>query len=109
MASIVERAAARVSRMRSGRSAGSDLVGSGVPPAARERFDRQRKRISALEEKVAHQGKRLRELEEELVEDRMMGRRIAELVDVVEQLLLTGDMRDDQRLEERLEQFRRRH
>ncbi len=90
-------------------SRGASSAGDAAPAAVRQRLDTQRKRIATLEERVAAQGTRIRELEEELVEDRMMGRRIAELVDVVEQLLLTGDMRDDHRLEARLAELKAKH
>ena len=49
------------------------------------------------------------ELEHEVMENRQLARRIAELTDVVEQLLLPEDVRDSRRLEERLGQIRARH
>jgi len=52
---------------------------------------------------------RVAELEAEVIENRQLARRIAELTDVVEQLLLPGDLADSQLLEERLQQIRTRH
>lgn len=52
---------------------------------------------------------RVDELEHEVMENRQLARRIAELTDVVEQLLLPEDVRDSRRLEERLGQIRVRH
>lgn len=52
---------------------------------------------------------RVDELEHEVMENRQLARRIAELTDVVEQLLLPEDVRDSRRLEERLGQIRARH
>lgn len=108
MASIARRAASKLSRITSGRGADAP-VNDAAPPGVRQRLDTQRRRIATLEDKVAAQGRRIRELEEELVEDRMMGRRVAELVDVVEQLLLSGDLRDDRRVEERLAELKAKH
>jgi len=51
---------------------------------------------------------RVDELEHEVMENRQLARRIAELTDVVEQLLLPEDVRDSRRLEERLGQIRAR-
>ena len=51
---------------------------------------------------------RVRELEAEVLENRQLARRIAELTDVVEQLLLPGDLADTRLLEERLRQIRTR-
>jgi hypothetical protein len=52
---------------------------------------------------------RVNELEHEVMENRQLARRIAELTDVVEQLLLPEDVRDSRRLEARLGQIRARH
>lgn len=51
---------------------------------------------------------RVKELEVEVIETRQQARRIAELTDVVEQLLLPEEVRDGRRLEERLRQVRTR-
>lgn len=63
--------------------------------------------VEDLRRKVTALRRRVTELEEEVVEDRQLARRIAELTDVVEQLLLPEGMRDPARLEERLRQVRR--
>lgn len=52
---------------------------------------------------------RVNELEHEVIENRQLARRVAELTDVVEQLLLPEDVRDSRQLEERLGQIRTRH
>jgi transcription initiation factor TFIIIB Brf1 subunit/transcription initiation factor TFIIB len=52
---------------------------------------------------------RVADLEDEVIENRQLARRIAELTDVVEQLLLPEDVRDSGRLEARLGQIRARH
>jgi uncharacterized coiled-coil protein SlyX len=107
MASFTRRVASRLSALRS-RQQSQAPEASAPPPAVRQRLESQRKRIATLENQVGAQGRRLRELEAELVEDRMMGRRIAELVDVVEQLLLSDDVRDSSRVEERLAELKAR-
>ncbi len=62
-----------------------------------------------LRQQVARLRERVAELEAEVIENRQLARRIAELTDVVEQLLLPDDVRDPRRLEERLGQIRARH
>jgi len=52
---------------------------------------------------------RVAELEAEVLENRQLARRIAELTDVVELLLLPEDIRDTKLLEQRLKQVRARH
>jgi hypothetical protein len=49
---------------------------------------------------------RVRVLEEEVQENRRLNRRIAELTDVVVELLVPLEARDQQRVEEVLERFR---
>lgn len=61
-----------------------------------------------LRKQVASLRSRVSELEHEVIENRQLARRIAELTDVVEQLLLPEDVRDPRRLEERLRQVRAR-
>lgn len=51
---------------------------------------------------------RLRALEEEAQEARQLQRRVAELTDVVTELLIPIHMRDDARVEEVLERYRSR-
>jgi hypothetical protein len=45
------------------------------------------------------------ELDEEIQEARRLNRRLAELTDVVEELLLPAAQRDDERLRERLDSY----
>lgn len=61
-----------------------------------------------VEVQLANLRSRVSELEHEVVENRQLARRIAELTDVVEQLLLPEDVRDPHRLEQRLRQVRAR-
>ena len=61
-----------------------------------------------VRKQVANLRSRVNELEDEVMENRQLARRIAELTDVVEQLLLPEDVRDPHRLEERLRQVRAR-
>ncbi|MGH3333708.1 MAG: DUF6752 domain-containing protein [Nocardioidaceae bacterium] len=92
MGSFQQRVAGRLARLRSS-------SGSGESSGSRADLGRQ---VARLRSRVA-------ELEHEVIENRMLTRRIAELTDVVEQLLLPNEMRDPQRLEERLGQIRARH
>ena len=72
-----------------------------------EIVDRARPRLRALRDKARRRGggptlqqqvrnlrARVNELEAEVIENRQLARRIAELTDVVEQLLLPGDGRE---------------
>lgn len=76
----------------------------------KRRFDRARLTSGRgdVEVQVAKLRRRVNELEHEVMENRQLARRIAELTDVVEQLLLPEDVRDPHRLEERLRQVRTR-
>jgi hypothetical protein len=53
-------------------------------------------------------GERLRALEQEAQEARQLQRRVAELTDVVTELLIPIHLRDDARVEEVLERYRSR-
>jgi predicted RNase H-like nuclease (RuvC/YqgF family) len=59
---------------------------------------RSRRELAALRERVAV-------LEDEVKESRRLNRRLAELTDVVQELLLPEAQRDDERLSERLEKY----
>jgi hypothetical protein len=59
---------------------------------------RTRRELAALRERVAV-------LENEVKESRRLNRRLAELTDVVQELLLPETQRDDERLSRRLEKF----
>lgn len=66
--------------------------------AQRERLDRQRKLIEELTGRVA-------ELEAEVQECRGLSRRIAEVTDLVAEVLLPAVHRDDEELRRRLEAY----
>jgi hypothetical protein len=59
---------------------------------------RTRRELAALRERVAV-------LEHEVTESRRLNRRLAELTDVVQELLLPEAQRDDERLAQRLDKF----
>jgi hypothetical protein len=59
---------------------------------------RTRRELAALRERVTV-------LENELKESRRLNRRLAELTDVVQELLLPEAQRDDERLSQRLEKY----
>jgi hypothetical protein len=61
-----------------------------------------------LRRQVGRLRARVTELEQEVIEHRQLARRVAELTDVVTELLLPVDQQDQQRLEERLKQVRAR-
>ena len=63
-----------------------------------KRARRTRRELAALRERVAV-------LEDEVRESRRLNRRVAELTDVVQELLLPETQRDDERLSRRLEKF----
>jgi len=77
--------------------------------AERVRTTRDSRDNKTLRGQVSALRRRVAELEEEVIENRQLARRIAELTDVVEELLLPEDVRDPARLEERLGQIRLRH
>lgn len=92
MGTFQQRAAARLPRL-----------------AERVRTTRDSRDSKTLRGQVSALRRRVAELEEEVIENRQLARRIAELTDVVEELLLPDDVRDAARLEERLGQIRLRH
>ncbi len=59
----------------------------------------------ASREKVEELEAAIAELEEEVQEARRLNRRLAELTDVVQELLLPAAQRDDERLRERLDSY----
>ncbi len=61
--------------------------------------------VAELRQQVARQRRRIEELEQEVTEARRLNRRIAELTDVVQELLLPIADRDDERLRERLDGY----
>ena len=68
---------------------------------ARRLRERRRERRGATPDEMANLRQRLRELEEEVLENRQLARRIAELTDTVEQLLLSEPQRADLAAERR--------
>jgi len=89
MSGLTERVVGRINRLRAGRG------------DADTRHERTTRQLGELRSRVT-------ELEAEVLENRQLARRIAELTDVVEQLLLTEDLRDPRRIEELLRQRRAR-
>lgn len=80
----------------------SSLVRSGVrgqARIARERYQRFRTRPHSVRGRLAA-------LEAEVQENRQLNRRIAELIDVVAELLVPIDDRDEERVRELLAQYR---
>ncbi len=63
----------------------------------------------ALRRQVDRLRARVNELEHEVIENRQLARRIAELTDVVTEMLLPEEQQDPRRVEERLKQVRARH
>lgn len=70
---------------------------------ARRARDRRRERQGVTRDELGNLRQRLRELEDEVLENRQLARRIAELTDTVEQLLLSEPQRAE------LADERRRH
>ena len=61
--------------------------------------------VADLRQQVTRQRRRIEELEHEVTEARRLNRRIAELTDVVQQLLVPIADRDDEGLRERLDRY----
>jgi predicted RNase H-like nuclease (RuvC/YqgF family) len=61
--------------------------------------------VADLRQQVTRQRRRIEELEQEVTEARRLNRRIAELTDVVQELLVPLADRDDERLRERLDRY----
>jgi hypothetical protein len=61
--------------------------------------------VADLRQQMTRQRRRIEELEQEVTEARRLNRRIAELTDVVQQLLLPVADRDDERLRELLDRY----
>lgn len=73
-----------------------------IPPEdeeARARLDEHDERLNALRQRVAV-------LEAEVQENRELNRRLAELTDVVTELLVPVSQRDDEKVDALLEQYR---
>lgn len=68
--------------------------GGGEPAGESSNDDR----LSQLERRVRNQANRVKALEEQLQEERALHRRVAELTDVMTELVLPATARDDDRL-----------
>ena len=90
------------------RSRGRGLVRRLAPTVleSAEEVPRLRADIAALRGQLKRMRGRLAELEEEVQESRRLNRRIAELADVVQELLLPVAQRDEARIDEVLERYR---
>ncbi len=69
-----------------------------TPAASRQEVDELRAAVAQLRAAVS-------EVEEEVQEARRLNRRLAEITDVVQELLLPAAQRDDARLQERLDSY----
>ena len=69
-----------------------------APGASQEELDDLRATVAQLRASVA-------ELDEEMQEARRLNRRLAEITDIVQELLLPGDQRDEALLRERLDSY----
>ncbi len=76
-----------------------------LPRRAWLRLTRLEAVVSDHESRLARTQGELRELKAELHQERRNNRRLAELMDVVEELLLPAASRDEKRLSELLERF----
>lgn len=71
-----------------------------------QRLDNQAGRLRRLEQQVQQQAARIAELEAEAQEARRLNKRIAELTDVVAEVVLPADQRDDARVQTLMTSFR---
>ena len=92
----------------------STMQSLGDVPALRKRIARLTRRVTALEDerrrharRVDNLTKRIEQLDEELQQSRRLHQRVAELVDVVSELLLPAMDRDDDRVRRAIEEFSR--
>lgn len=67
-------------------------------PAPTPEVEQLRKRVQTLENRANRQANRLSELESEIQEQRHLNRRLAELTDVVQELLVPAVDRDDEKV-----------
>ncbi len=89
------------------RDRGRRVVRSVAPTLMRSLEDvaRLTDEVADLRQQVTRQRRRIEELEQEVTEARRLNRRIAELTDVVQELLVPVADRDDERLRERLDRY----
>jgi septation ring formation regulator EzrA len=72
-------------------------------PQMRAELERLREQNRSLQEQVSRSEERVRALEDEMQESRLLNRRLAELADTVQELLITLAGRDDRRLQDLLD------
>lgn len=80
---------------------GARTLAARLAPTAMESISE----VPALRRQVRELRRRVATLETEVQEQRRLNRRVAELTDVIEQVLLPAADRDDERLREALEKY----
>ncbi len=70
--------------------------------ALQKRDDEQMRRMDRMTKRLDRMVARLDEFEEEIQEERALGMRVAQLSDIVQELLIPGADRDEKRLKELL-------
>ncbi len=73
--------------------------------ALQKRDDEQMRRMDRMTKRLDRMVARLDELEEEIQEERALGMRVAQLSDIVQELLVPVADRDEKRLKELLEAY----
>lgn len=68
------------------------------PTGDADRLQRAEKQLRALRRRVAA-------LEEEVLESRQLNKQVAEMIDVIAEVLLPAEHRDDQRIHELLQKY----
>ncbi len=104
MASIsdIPRLRAQVRQAHQRATAATDLS-----RALRQRVAKlERRRLAAAERQLRQLNNRVERLETELRLERQLNRRVAEVTDVVQEVLLPAATRDDDRLREALDRYR---
>jgi hypothetical protein len=69
-----------------------------TPESDDERWERAEKQIRALRRRVVT-------LEEEILESRQLNKQVAEMIDVIAEVLLPAGQRDEQRIHELLKKY----
>ncbi len=91
--------------MRFRRSAGTAQEGPSKQPEPRPPGAGHRPRLAKAEREIAALRRRVTALEKELQEARHLNKRLAEITDVVAEVLLPAEDRDEQRLRELLSRY----
>lgn len=79
-----------------------------VSPATAEKLASRtsvREELAVANEQIARLRSRIATLEEEMQESRQLNRRLAELTDVVEELLIPISQRDEEKIREHLDRY----